>query len=254
MFRPYNFFREKDDGAGGQPPAAPATPPAPPPTSGGTPEMEKDGKAVGDEIKMSPAALKERLERAENSAQATLAKTLGYESVEAMKASVKDGQKALREKLTEQERIKADLDAAQKLTTEANERATRAETQATQARLEAEALSLMAGKFANPRAALKLMDLTSVTLTDPKFPGLSEAVEKLAKDEPWTLAPTTPAGKKPMVPNLGPTNPESNGKPAKTDEDRRKRYFGGGVQNSGFFQGGGIKTDQGKGQRIGGGG
>lgn len=253
MFRPFNFFREKDDGAGGLPPASPATPPAPPPTSGGAPEMEKDGARAGDEIKMSPAALKERLERAEKSAQATLAKALGYDSVEAMQAAVPEGQKALREKLTEQERIQADLAAAQKLTTEANERATRAEQQATQARLEAEALSLMAGKFANPRAALKLMDLTSVTLTDPKFPGLAAAIEKLAQDEPWTLLQTTTTGKKPMVPNLGPTNPESNGKPAKTDEDRRKRYFGGGVQDSGFFQGGGIKTGPGKSQRIGGG-
>lgn len=254
-FRPF-YFREKDDGGGGTPgsmppSSGPATPPATPPTSGGTPESEKDGKAPGgDEIKLTPTAFKERLDRAEKSAQSALAKSLGFETVEAMQTAVAEGQKALREKMSEQERIQADLEKANKEKQEANERAIKAETSATQARLQAEALALMAGKFANPKAALKLVDLSAINLADPKFPGLAEAIEKLASDEPWTLIQN---GNKRTVPNLGPTNPQNSGKPPeKTDDDRRRQYFGGGVGETGFFRGGGVVGTSGNAQRIGG--
>lgn len=268
LFRPF-FFREKDAGGGGTPPPAadPATPPATSPTSGGsgspvsTGEPDKDGKAAatsggtgGEEIHFTPTALKERLDRAEKSAQMTLAKSLGFETVEAMQKAVEEGQKAVREKMSEKERAEADLATARKEAAEAREGETKAKHEATQARLEAEALSLMAGKFANPKAALKLVDLTGVTLTDPKFPGLPEAIEKLAKDEPWTLMQTNSSAKKPLAPNIGATNPTNDGKPQTTDAERHQKYFGGGVRNSGFFQGGGVRVSSGKGQRIGGGG
>jgi hypothetical protein len=201
-------------------------------------------------LKFTSVQLKERLDRAKESELSSILKTLGVSSVEDAKKLLKDGQDALRARMSEQEKLQADLAAAQQATQEAADRATKAETAATQARLEASALSLMAGKFANPKAALKLLELTSVDLADPKFPGLPEAVEKLAKDEPWTLLTNHKTGK-PLVPNLGPTNPETTGKPAITDAERHQRYFGGGVKNSSFFQGGGVKVSGGS-QKIGG--
>ncbi|HNB50339.1 MAG TPA: hypothetical protein PK530_00270 [Anaerolineales bacterium] len=247
LFQP--FLRDKDDGGGGALPPA-ETPPAKgsdalPPTSGDA-LPEKDGKGTGEEIKLSSAALKERLERAEKSAKAELLKAMGFESLAAAQKAVEEGKQLQREKMSEQERLQADLTAL-------TDRATKAEQAAQQARLEAEALGLMAGKFANPRAALKLVDLTGVNLADG-FTGLAEAINKLAETEPWTLAPQTqtPNGKKPTVPNLGPTNPETPTRPTKTDAERMQKFFGGGVKNSGFFEGGGVKITGGS-PRIGGG-
>lgn len=259
MFIPKFFFREKDDGAGGAPPATdPATPPATPPTSGadevpaGT--LPKDGKGTGEEIRFTPSALKERLDRAQNTAKAELAKSLGFETVEAMQTAVEEGQKAIREKMTEQERIQADLVAEREKTQVATARAEQLAQEATQAKLEAAALGLMAGKFADPKLALRLVNMKDVDLTDPTFKGLETAINQLAETAPWTLIQNAGNGqRRTLAPPLGSTNPETSGKKAgKTDDELRQKYFGGGVKESSFFKGGGVVGGS-PNQRIGGG-
>lgn len=255
QWRSMRFFAP-DDGGGGldvpirTTPSTPATDPAPPPpTSGGNPEPVKDGKA-GDELRLTSAQLKERLDRAKESELSSVLKTLGVANLDDAKKALKEGQDALRARMSEQEKLQTDLAAAQQTAQDAVTRATQAETARTQALLHAEALSLMSGKFANPKAALKLLEMNEVDLTDPKFPGLSEAVEKLAKDEPWTLLTTKQNGK-PLAPHIGPTNPANTGTGGRTDDERRKQYFGGGVRSS-FFEGGGVKPS-GSANKIGGG-
>ena len=256
------FFREKDDGGGGAPPPAadPTTPPAKsspaaPPTSGDPspapqePEV-KDGKGSGEEIKFTPAALKERLDRAQNSAKADMAKALGFESVDTLQKAVKEGQKALRDKMSEQERIQADIAAAQQATQAANARAEIAEQAATQARLEAASLGLMAGKFADPKLAFRLLDMEHVDLADPQFKGLDAAINALAAAAPWTLLTNNQHGRNPLAPPIGPTNPDQTISAGKTDAERRQQYFGGGVKDNTFFKGGGVRIQSGPSQPI----
>ena len=94
----------------------------------------------------------------------------------------------------------------------------------------------MAGRFANPKAAIKLLDLTGVKIQDGAVTGLAEAVEKLATAEPWTLA--QPARKSPQPFT---TNPPEGGDPAKESyEEKRQRFFGGAGAGD-FFKGGGVR-------------
>src|SRR3972149_6277042 len=222
------FFREKDDGGGGAPPPAadPATPPAKsspaaPPTPGDpSPAPQEpegtDGKGSGEEIKFTPAALKERLDRAQNSATAEMVKALGFESVETQHKAVKEGQKALRDKMSEQERIQADIAAAQQATQAANARAEIAEQAATQARLEAASLGLMGGKFAAPKLAFRLLDMEHVELADPQFKGLDAAINALAAAAPWRLLPNNQHRTTPLPPPTSPRNPNQTISAGKT--------------------------------------
>jgi hypothetical protein len=240
--RAFSFEGESGGAGGGTPPASPPEP-APAPTGGGTPGQGAEEGGTPAEIKLTSAQLSERLDRAKGSERTTLLKSLGFENLEAAQAAIKAGQEALQAKMSAEEKQAALLKAAQDRATELEKQAQQATQQASQALMQSEAMGLMAGRFASPKAAFKLLDLSGVERqSDGTFKGLSEAVEKLAKDEPWTLAAQTTTKTKVAAPPIGPTNPEGgDGKQTETDDDRRKRYFGAGAGSGGFFGGGGVK-------------
>lgn len=234
------FFDAETGGAAGGTPAPDAGVPAgaPPntPTGGG----QEPGEAPPSEIRLTTTQLSERLERAKGSAKLELAKTLGFDSLEAMQSAIKAGQDAVKDKMSEAERTAAALKAAQDAAAEARTQLEAATKAANAEKIRSAAVELMAGKFAKPGSAFKLLDLAGVEVqADGTVKGLKDAVDRLAQDEPWTLAVAAPPK---LAPKTGPTNPENGGAPSgETDDDRRQRYFGTGPGAGGFFRGSGVK-------------
>ena len=234
---PVMFFdADKGGGGAGAPTGDPAA--AITPTGGALPGSSQPGtQPTGsqplptvEEIKLSPAQLSERLERAR---LATL-KQFGFEDPEALKKALAAGQAALDAQKTDAERQAEAIKLAQERTKVLEAQASQLAAQAEQSALQVEALGMMAGRFANPKAALKLLELGGVKKAENgSYTGLKEAIEKLATDEPWTLA--MPAAK-PVAPPIGRTNPEGDGKKVTTDEERRDRYFGSFGAGGEFFR------------------
>jgi len=86
------------------------------------------------------------------------------------------------------------------------------------------------------KAAVKLADLDQLEFDPDTGSPLNarEVVEQVAKDYPTLLVRRAPA------PTTKPANPDKSQQlPGRTDEDRRRDYFGGRTGN--FWQGGGIR-------------
>lgn len=198
---------------------------------------EGSGGAQNERIAMTPAQLSDRLERARGAERAALVKSLGFDSLEALQDAIRAGTQALEAQKTEAERQAEAL-------RQATERLQQLETVAQNAQAERERLLIrsaavekMAGRFIDPGAAYRLLDLSRVVVDGEKVNGLDDAIEALAKQYPWTLV----SARKEIAPRIGATNPD--GTPVQTkesDAEKRARYFGGGG-NSGFFSGGGVK-------------
>lgn len=215
-----------------KPPEAPAPKPPEPkkdPTAGEQ-KPEGEGKTLTqDEVNKLVGATRKD---ARETAQKDTLKELGFADLESARAALKDYEEAKRSKMSADERAAADLKAAQEAKAQAEATAKTAVAQAQEARLEAEIVAQAAGRFANPKAVLKLLDRAAVKFgEDGKVEGVKEALDALAKAEPWTLAQK---GAGPRVPGIGATN-TGEGPQARTDEDRRKQFFGGGAPG-GFFE------------------
>jgi len=250
LLEPVTFFDADKGGGSGAPAPTGESAAANTPTGGGTtpgnsspagtqPAGSQPPPTIVEEIKLTPAQLSERLERA----RASLLKQFGFEDPETLKKALQDGKTALDAQKTDAERQAETLKQMQTRAQELEAQATQLTAQAEQAALQVEALGLMSGRFANPKAALKLLNLEGIKKAENgSYTGLKEAIEKLATEEPWTLA--KPASK-PVAPPIGITNPEGDGKRIVTDEERRQRYFGGYGAGQEFFtpkpQGPGIK-------------
>lgn len=203
------------------------------PTGGDKPG---EGAPRQDEIRLTPAQLAERLERA----RSAMLKDVGFDSKDALLKVIQDGKAALDAQKTDAERQAEALKQAQERLQALEVQANQAQTQADQAALHVEALGMMAGKFASPKAALKLVNLDGIKRAeDGSYPGLQAAIDKLATDEPWTLAQP---GKKSIAPQIGATNPEGDGKKVTSEAERRARYFGNFGSGQGFFAGGGSQV------------
>jgi hypothetical protein len=118
-----------------QPAAPPAAPPAPPETP---PEPPPD-----ETITLTSAQLKDRLERAQTADRARWLKEHGFESEEAFKEQMKAAEEAAaaaaeakRKEMSEIERYKADLEAANKATAEEKAKADAKAREAEDIRLE----------------------------------------------------------------------------------------------------------------------
>lgn len=245
-FNPTSLFRfdaEKDGGGStpieAEPETKPEVPPeakpAPTPTDGGDASGNDAGpvqpqqQPATNEIRLTPAQLADRLDRAR---QATL-KQFGFDDSEALKKALKDGKAALDAKKTETERQAEALQQAQDQAQALEAQIVQLQAQAEQAALQVEGLGLMSGRFANPKAAMKLVDLAGVKRNeDGTFTGLKEAIDQLATNEPWTLIQPI---KKPVAPQIGSTNPDGDGKKLTSDEERRSRYFGTFGPSKDFF-------------------
>lgn len=224
------------DGGGELPPTDEGQQSGNPPAEPVVEPVKSETKA--DEIKLNSVQLKERLDRAQTAAQEKLIKELGFASAKEIKAAITAGKTALDAQKTEAEKQAELLKQLQERGEDLERRAKEADDRAQAALMQSEALSLMAGRFANPKAAMKLLDMTDVNLQDGVITGLKEAVEKLAEAEPWTLAQQRRTPNSPLT-----ANPKNDGDPAKeTDAEKRSRYFGNIGGGADFFKGGGVKV------------
>lgn len=234
---------EADKGTGEGEPA-----PVEPPTDKSKSAPEKDptggdrpgqnGGSGKQPVSLSTEQLNERLERARGAERAALLKELGVENLEDLQAAVKELAELKKQAMTEAERQAAELKAAQEKAARLEADVSVKEAARQAALIRSEAMVLMAGKFANPGTAFRLLDLASVKVSDDgSVEGLQAAVEKLGKDEPWTLA-RPGAGK--SATSIGPTNAEA-GAGKEGEAERRARYFGT-QRGGGFFEGGGLKN------------
>lgn len=206
------------------------------PTGG---DQSGDSSAQAAEIRLTSAQFAERLERAKGTERTRLLQEFGFQDPEALKKALEDGQRAVQSQMTEQERLASELKTVREQAEALQQSSQAAQAKAQQAMLQAEALALMSGKFASPRAAFRLLDLSAVK-SDESFTGLKEAIDKLAKDEPWTLSRTSLTDQA----AIGATNPQGEAGKVDTDETRRARYFGSAGGGSNFFKGGGVKSSQ----------
>lgn len=215
-----------------QPPADPAKPPTEQaPTNNPPAGANADVKFKQEDLdRIAGTSRKE----GKNAGRTELLKELGFETPEAAKTAIEEANKLKKDQMTETERLKAEKAEAEKRATDTAAALAKAETERQAALLEAEIVSKASGKFANPKAVAKLLDLSKVKFENGQFTGVDEALTELGTKEPWTLV----SKEKPAT-NLGPTNPKT-GAQGRTDEQRRAEYFGGG-DNAGFFKGGGVQ-------------
>ena len=195
------------------------------------------GAAQTERIAMTPAQLSDRLERAKGAERAALVKSLGFDSLEALQEAIRAGTQALEAQKSEAERQAEALRQAEERLQQLETVAQNAQAERERLLIRSAAIERMAGRFIDPGAAFRLLDLSQVVVDGEKVDGLDDAIEALAKQYPWTLAST----RKEIAPRIGTTNPD--GTPVQTkesDAEKRARYFGGGG-NGGFFSGGGVK-------------
>lgn len=165
--------------------------------------------------------------------QTAILKELGVKSVDDLKNALETLKKIEREKLTEEERLKADLKSARQRVAEMQEVSQQAAKKAQDATINAEIVRLAAGRFASVDAVLKLVDREQIKITDDgTIEGVSKALDALAEAYPFTLQK---AGSKVSLANpKGPTTAKE-----RTDEERRTQYFG--MSGSNFWEGGKVR-------------
>lgn len=259
MIWPKHFFTfdADDGGAGGggneTPPAAPETPAPAAPAVLQSPVVETPAVETPVEtpavIKMTPAQLDERLKRAKGGERESLAKSLGFDGVEALQAAVEAGKNALEAQRAAEEAQKTAEQRQAEALSKALEKAQALERKAAEATAErdrvairAAAVEKMAGKFIDPGAAFVLLDKSQLKLDGEEVSGLDDAIRALETKHPWTLASKAEPQARKIEPKVTP-NPEGGPAASKeSDADRRARYFGDGVQ-SGFFRGGGVRPE-----------
>jgi len=87
-------------------------------------------------------------------------------------------------------------------------------------------------KFARPELAFKLLDRSTIQVTDGKIEGVEAAVKALSEAYPELLETSTP--------RISATNLARGGQSGETDAERRSRIFGGGSSPIGSGPGGGL--------------
>jgi len=217
-----------------------STTPADPPATTSAPTTPTAGDQAGNpEARFTQADVSRIAANARgegrSAERAALLQELGVQDVGAVKSALAQAEELKRAQLTESERLKADAADARKAAADA-EAARQAAEQARQSALvEAEIIAQAAGRFANPKAVSKLIDRTAVKLDEKgQVVGVAEALETLAKAEPWTLAQAADTNTKAKAPAIGATN----GKPGAggtAQEVLASKYFGRG-RGSGFFE------------------
>lgn len=226
------------------PAAAPATQNAPAP-GGQTQTTPTAGANAGNEAgsgeKMVPQTDVDKIagqarKEGKSAERAALLQELGVKNLDEAKVAIKATEDARLAQLSEAERMKAEIAARDAKLAELQQSTAQANAAALNAQLRAEVVSKASGRFQNAEAVLKLADLSGVKFEDGKFSGLDEALEKVAKDFPFTLTQKTeetPA-KKP-APKIGASNAQTGAGKSASDEELRAKYFGGGGRR-GLFE------------------
>lgn len=209
-------------GNGGDvPPVAPiATPPPMPGDGGDVPPTEDKPAKTFTQVEVDRIAEAER-----KRGKQSVLKDIGVEKVEDARAAVKTA-RAIADTQKTDEQIIADKD---RQIQDANRRAH-------DAQLRAAFMAKAGTRFVDPDAAFALADKSGLTVEeDGSVTGLAEALDTLADAKPYLV--NKPG--KPPIPSLGP--PAPNGKQvARTDDDRRQEYFGGGTKT--FFKAGNVSV------------
>lgn len=210
----------------------------------GTPEKEKqEPKQEKQLLQLTPEQLAERLKRKEEQTVKGFLDGLGLESQDQLKEALSQLEELRKAQMTEEERKQKEVAEAQQLNQKlaAEVEAATTKAQRFELRLRAyEAMSQMEKPFADPAAALQLTDLSKVLTEDGEVDAvaLAAAIEETAQKYPWALK------KVGQTPPLGSTTPQDPQGAGESDESRRRRFFGGQAEQSGFFSGGGVRLNE----------
>lgn len=173
------------DGGGGDPPKDPPKNDPPKNVDGGGKEPGKGDPSKNEPFAVFPdaASFNARMERATRSQLEAMAKDLGFDSVDAMKAAAKAKKEA-------DDKNKSDLEK-EKEAREKAEREKKDALEAANARLINADIKVFAAQagFADPSDAVALVDRTDIKVDDAtgEVTGAKEAVEALAKAKPHLL-------------------------------------------------------------------
>lgn len=189
-------------------------------------------------IKLTQDQLTERLNRKGASAVKTLLQELGVEDAETLKTSLETLKTMQKEKMTAEEQVQAELADTRKQLDALKVQADAATARALQGELQVRAMQAMATlekPFADPAAALRLVELTGVIKDGAvDADALTQAISAAAEKYPWALV--APKIKTPG----GTDNPPATSTGGRTDEERRAIYFQGAGGRNNFFEGGGL--------------
>lgn len=184
------------------------------------------GAQAGGERSFSQVELERILDERLKRARGAWLKDLGVDSLEQAKelageaVKARDARRSDAEKLAELQKQLSERDAKLR-----------------DALLRSAFIAKAAAKFVDADAAYRLADLSKLAVSESgDVTGVDEALAELEKARPYLVA-TAPNAARPAGPSIGPIAPE--GKPkARTDEDRRRDYFGSA--GGSFFRGGGV--------------
>lgn len=209
-----------------------ATLPANPPATSAAQPTQTAGVNAGALAPLAPQFTQADLDRiagqtrkeAKSAERAALLKELGVEDLDQAKQALKAAEEARKAQMTQEERLKTEKAELERRATEAEAARQKAEQERQAALVEAEIVARASGRFANPKAVIRLIDLAKVKVGEGGvIEGVDEALNALAEKEPWTLAQ-----KGATVPSLGPANPPRGGGGTAKEDEMRAAFFGGG--------------------------
>lgn len=193
----------------------------------------EDGGKQSAPIQLTQEQLTERLERKGQSAISNLLKELGVEDPTVLKSSLEELQSLKAQQMTAEEKVKSDLEAAQKQLDDLRSKAEAAAADALQTKLKLQTLETMNNlerPFTDPAAAMRLVDFGGVINEGSiDAEALTQAISAAAEKYPWALTAQ-------KVKTPGSTdNPPGKETGGRTDEERRATYFKGAGGNDGDF-------------------
>lgn len=162
------------------------------------------------------AELNARLDQESKTRQEALAKELGFDSVESMKAAAK-------EKKAADDASKSELEREKAARTQAEAAAKAEKDKANRYRIEADIkLAAMEAGFVDPTDAIALVDRASIKVDDKDaVTGVKEAVEALARAKPHLVGEAKPGGS-PGSPGNGPGQKGKAADPWQQGQDMAK--------------------------------
>ncbi len=159
----------------------------------------------------------------------------GIESLEHLIAMAGEHKELTLSAMTDKERLESELADSKLAEERANAREATATSAANEAVIKSAVVGAAAGRFESAEAAYMLLDTDSLVLAeDGSVEGIEEALEALLETYPFL--------KKGGVTSIvSPTNPANPDTPSgRTDEQRRKEYFGRAVTDK-FWDGGDVR-------------
>jgi hypothetical protein len=163
----------------------------------------------------------------------SLLKDLGVDTPETLKGSLKELADLRKASMTEQDRLKEDLNTALAKIDVLSVQQEESKKAAEQASINSEIAKQAAGRFTSVDAVLKLVDRSVIAVDEKGVSGVDRALEQVAETYPFTLR------QEKSLSVTSSANPEDKGQPkGKTDDQWRQDLFGAGTE---FFAGRGVR-------------